>query len=95
MHEQLKQIGNLKRKMRGLSLRGFIHHLMTDRTLERVARRCVLPVEASSTKNAGESIASEPEAGRFRGRCLMSEVGGGDLIMQFTETHLHLVNKLV
>ena len=33
MHEQLKQIGNLKRKMRGLSLRGFIHHLMTDRTL--------------------------------------------------------------
>ncbi len=36
MHEQLKQIGNLKRKMRGLSLRGFIHHLVTDRTLEQV-----------------------------------------------------------
>ena len=34
MHEQLKQIGNLKRKMRGLSLRGFIHHLVTDRTLD-------------------------------------------------------------
>ena len=33
MYEQLKQIGSLKRKMRGLSSRGAIHHLVIDRTL--------------------------------------------------------------